>query len=42
MHGKKYGLEAAAKEHFEKFNYKHKHPDYPEIAFKNELTGMLN
>ena len=38
----KYGLEAAAKEHFEKFNYKHKHPDYPEIAFKNELTGMLN
>lgn len=38
----KYGLEAAAKEHFEKFNYKHKHPNYPEIAFKNELTGMLN
>lgn len=38
----KYGLEAAAKEHFEKFNYKHKHPDYPEISFKNELTGMLN
>lgn len=38
----KYGIEDATKEHLEKFNYKHKHPDYPEIAFKNELVGMIN
>lgn len=38
----KYGIENATKEHLEKFNYKHKHPDYPEIAFKNELVGMIN
>lgn len=38
----KYGLEAAAKEHFEKFDYKHKHPDYPTVSFKNELIGMIN
>lgn len=37
-----YGLKAAAKEHFEKFNYKNKMPDYPDISFKNELTGMIN
>lgn len=38
----KYGIERAAKEHFEKFNYKHKDPDYPEIAYRNELRGMIN
>ena len=38
----KYGVKDAAKEHFEKFNYKHKHPDYPEISFKYELMGMVN
>lgn len=38
----KYGIENATKEHLERFNYKHKHPDYPEIAFKNELVGMIN
>ncbi len=38
----KYGIEKATQEHLERFNYKHKHPDYPEIAFKNELVGMIN
>ena len=38
----KFGIENATKEHLERFNYKHKHPDYPEIAFKNELVGMIN
>lgn len=37
-----YGIENATKEHFEKFNYKNRHPDYPEIAFKNEIVGMIN
>jgi RNA-directed DNA polymerase len=38
----KYGLENAAKEHFEKYNYKHKVTDYPEISFKNELVGKIS
>lgn len=37
----KYGIENATKEHLERFNYKHKQPDYPELSFKNELTGMI-
>lgn len=38
----RYGIEAAAKEHFDKFNYKHKSPDNPEESFINELTGMIS
>ncbi len=38
----RYGLEKAAKEHFEKYNCKHKKTDYPELSFKNELAGKIN
>lgn len=38
----RYGLAAAAKEHFSKFNYKHKSPGNPEESFKRELTGMIS
>lgn len=38
----KYGLQEAAREHFEKYNYKNKHPEKPEDAFKAELIGMLS
>lgn len=39
---KQYGIEDAAKEHFEKYNYKNRHPEYPAVSYKNILTGMLN
>ena len=38
----KYGLENAAREHFEKYNYKHKTVNYPDISFRNELIGKIN
>lgn len=38
----KFGIANAAREHFDKFNYKHKNPQYPDLAFKNEITGMIN
>lgn len=38
----KYGLPEAAREHFEKYNYKNRHPENPADSFKAELTGMIN
>lgn len=38
----RYGLAAAAKEHFSKFNYRHRSPDNPEESFKRELIGMIS
>ncbi len=34
-----FGIDNATKEHYEKFNYKNRRPDYPEIAFKNTATA---
>ncbi len=38
----KFGLEDAAKEHFCKYNYKHRKSDFPSILFKNILIGKIN
>lgn len=38
----KYGLAEAAREHYEKFNYKSKKVDKPQNAFKSELAGMIS
>ena len=37
----KYGLTAAANEHFAIYNYKHRTPESPELTFKLELQGMM-
>ncbi len=38
----KYGRKEAAREHFEKYNYKHKKPSDIEKAFVEELRGKIN
>lgn len=37
----KFGIQAAAKEHFEKYNYKHKKPTHLELSYTNELVGKI-
>lgn len=37
----KFGIENAAKEHFEKYNYKHKRDIHIEISFVYELVGKI-
>jgi RNA-directed DNA polymerase len=36
-----FGIEAAAKEHFSKYNYKNKTPKLIELSFQNELVGKI-
>ncbi len=37
----KFGIEAAAKEHFQKYNYKNKPLQHNELSFQSELVGKI-